>query len=174
MSNGIKIGLLVVLAAALAVVAFKMINQKDELEVRPAQASATSTSSTNPGQQGGGSTGELSKSRNKTTIQWEKTEHDFGTIKQGDAVEYSFKFTNTGSEPLIIEDAKGSCGCTIPKKPDGPVMPGKSDYIKVKFNSAGKLNAQRKTVTITANTEPITSQLAITANVLAPEGGEKK
>jgi Protein of unknown function (DUF1573) len=174
MSNGVKIGLLVVLAAALGILAFKMINKDGAVEARPATEGqvADANAQANSAQAHGG-VGEASKERAKTTVKWETVEHDFGTIKQGDSVEYEFRFTNTGSEPLIIEDAKGSCGCTVPQKPSGPVAPGASDVIKVKFNSAGKSGAQKKTVTLTANTEPITTMLTIMAQVDAPAGGAK-
>lgn len=90
----------------------------------------------------------------KTTIQFESTFHDFGDIKEGDVVNTVYKFTNTGNSPLIIRDARASCGCTVPSKPEAPVMPGETGEIEVEFNSKGKPGMQSKTVTITANTEP--------------------
>ena len=174
MSNGVKIGLLVVVAGALAVIAYKMVNAKTEgIESRPSDATATTQSQTAPapGAAAAGTAGKESANRAKTTVRWEKIEHDFGKIKSGDAVEYEFRFTNTGNEPLIIEDAKASCGCTVPQKPTGPVAPGASDVIKVKFNSAGKSGKQKKNVTITANTEPIQTLLTISAEI---EGGAEK
>jgi len=50
-------------------------------------------------------------------IEFEESEFDFGTIEQGTAVEHIFKFKNTGEAPLVIVDAKSSCGCTVPEKP---------------------------------------------------------
>ncbi len=82
-----------------------------------------------------------------------ETEHDFGTINEGDVVEHTFSFTNTGKSPLVIVNAKGSCGCTVPEWPKEPVAPGATGTMLVKFNSNGKPNAQNKQVTITANTE---------------------
>jgi hypothetical protein len=70
---------------------------------------------------------------------------------------------------LIIENAQGSCGCTVPSYPKEPVAPGATGEILVKFNSAGKSNAQQKTVTLTANTEPIQTILTIKAFVEATE-----
>lgn len=175
MSNGVKIGLLVVIAGILGLVAFKMTSANDELGARPANeaavgvdatAAAPTKIGTNPNES---SAGQASQARAKTTIQFEKTEHDFGKIKQGDEAEYKFKFTNTGKEPLIIENAQGSCGCTVPSYPKEPVAPGASGEILVKFNSAGKSNAQQKTVTLTANTEPIQTVLTIKAFVEAVE-----
>lgn len=82
-----------------------------------------------------------------------ETEHDFGNINEGDVVEHLFKFTNTGKAPLVIVNAKGSCGCTVPQYSKEPVQPGATGELLVKFNSNGKPNAQNKQVTITANTE---------------------
>ncbi|NQY05259.1 MAG: DUF1573 domain-containing protein [Flavobacteriaceae bacterium] len=85
---------------------------------------------------------------------FEKTEHDFGTINDGDVVSTIFKFTNTGEAPLVIVSAKGSCGCTVPNDwPKEPIAPGATGQFTVKFDSKGKPNQQQKTVTVTANTE---------------------
>ena len=94
-----------------------------------------------------------------------KTEHDFGKIKDGDNVTYIFNFENTGESDLIISDAKGSCGCTVPDYPKEPIAPGKKGKIKVSFNSSGKTGQQHKTVTITANTAKGKEQLDIKATV---------
>lgn len=83
---------------------------------------------------------------------FEKLEHDFGTIEQNAAQETAFKFTNTGNAPLIITDAKSSCGCTVPNPPKEPIAPGESSELMVKFNGAGQ-NQVTKTITVTANTE---------------------
>mgnify|MGYP002368555356 CR=1 FL=1 len=104
----------------------------------------------------------------KTTIKFNEMEHDFGKIKAGDKVKYSFKFKNSGKEPLIINSAKGSCGCTVPSYPKEPVAPGAEGVIDVEFNSAGKSGAQTKTVTLNANTDPNPTRLTIKAEV---EGG---
>lgn len=90
---------------------------------------------------------------------------DFGTIKSGDVVNHVFNFKNTGTEPLIISNAKGSCGCTAPNWPKEPIAPGESGVIKVVFNSRGKSNKQNKLVTITANTTPNQTRLRVTGNV---------
>ena len=100
-----------------------------------------------------------------TTIEFTETEWHFGTIDEGDKVEHIFTFTNTGLNPLIIEKCKGSCGCTVPQCPNQPILPGQSAEIKVVFNSKGKKNHQEKRVTVTANTDPIQTQLKIIADV---------
>ena len=85
---------------------------------------------------------------------FDRTEHDFGTINEGDVVETSFSFTNTGSSDLVILDARGSCGCTVPEYPKNtPIAPGETRDVKVKFDSANKPGNQTKTVTLTNNTE---------------------
>ncbi|HNL06833.1 MAG TPA: DUF1573 domain-containing protein [Chitinophagales bacterium] len=110
----------------------------------------------------------------KTTAKFDKMEHDFGKIKQGDKVKYSFKLTNTGKEPLVISSAKGSCGCTVPSYPKEPVAPGATANIDVEFDSKGKSGLQTKTVTINANTDPNPTRLTIKADIAGgenPTGG---
>lgn len=92
-------------------------------------------------------------------------EHDFGTINEGDVVEHVFKFKNTGEAPLIIQNAQGSCGCTVPTWPKEPIPVGGTGEIVAKFDSKGKPNVQNKTVTITANTWPKQTRLRIKADV---------
>lgn len=100
-----------------------------------------------------------------TSIAFEQEAHDFGTIKQDSENEHVFTFTNTGENPLIIENAKGSCGCTVPEYPKEPIAPGKTGEIKVVYKPGKQKGNQMKTVTLTANTEPSTQQLQIKANV---------
>jgi hypothetical protein len=102
-------------------------------------------------------------------MSFEETEFDFGTIDQGTNVEHVFKFTNTGKAPLVIVDAKSSCGCTVPQFTKDPVAPGETGEMLVKFNGSGK-NQVSKTVTITANTESGKETIKIKAFVNAPEG----
>jgi hypothetical protein len=94
-------------------------------------------------------------------ITFENDEHDFGTVNEGDIVEHTFKFTNTGEAPLILVDAKPSCGCTVPTWTREPVQPGESGQVAIRFNTAGKPNSQTKTVTIKANTEEGTKVVRI-------------
>ena len=70
-----------------------------------------------------------------TTLAFEETEYDFGMVMEGEKVVHDYKFTNTGDEPLIISNAKGSCGCTVPDWPREPIAPGESSVIKVQFDS---------------------------------------
>ncbi len=104
-----------------------------------------------------------------TSIKFAAMEHDFGTIEQDSKNTQVFKFTNTGKEPLIISDAKGSCGCTVPNYPRNPIAPGETGEIEVVYSPGKQVNQQTKTVSITANTEPATTVLRIKANVKAGE-----
>lgn len=98
--------------------------------------------------------GTTTPSENAPIMTFDETEYDFGTIKQGEVVEHTFTFTNTGKSPLVIESASATCGCTAPEPPKEPIAPGEKSSIKVKFNSAGKMGQQYPTVTVRANTEP--------------------
>ena len=102
-----------------------------------------------------------------TEITFENTEHDFGTITQGDKVTYDFKFKNTGKSELLIKDAKGSCGCTVPEYPKDPISPGQEDIIKVSFNSAGKIGDQIKSVTLFCNIPEGVKVLHIKSNIVS-------
>jgi len=114
---------------------------------------------------------ELAKERDKeikiggAIVKFDKTEHDFGVINEGDVVETIFSFTNSGKTELIITSAKGSCGCTVPEWPKEPIMPGEEGQIKVKFNSDKKPNLQQKTITLVTNTEQGKEILKIKAQV---------
>ena len=111
-------------------------------------------------------------------MEFETIDHDFGTIKEGDVVEYTYKFKNTGEAPLVIQNAQGSCGCTVPEWSKEPVPVGGTGIIKAKFDSNGKPNTQNKTVTVTANTWPKQTVLRFKAMVLpkatVPDNGPVK
>lgn len=107
-----------------------------------------------------------------TTVSFDKLEFDYGIVDQGEKVRHTYKFTNTGSEPLIISNAKGSCGCTVPSWPKEPIPPGATGNIDVEFDSKGKKGKQSKRVTITANTDPAQTFLTIKGEVKAPEGAD--
>jgi hypothetical protein len=109
--------------------------------------------------------GEVVDNTPKTVVAFAKSEHDFGNIKQDSENKYVFKFTNTGNEPLIIESATGSCGCTVPNYPKQPIPPGGTGDIEVEYKPGKQENAQTKTVTIVANTEPKETVLRLKAFV---------
>lgn len=106
----------------------------------------------------------------KTSLNWSNMEHDFGSIQQDSENTHVFAFTNTGNEPLIIEKAKGSCGCTVPEYPKEPIAPGESSEIRVVYKPGKQKNNQTKKVTVTANTDPVQTILTIKANVEVPAG----
>lgn len=83
-------------------------------------------------------------------ISVDKDVHDYGTIKQGGNGTCEFTLTNTGTEPLIISRAKGSCGCTVPEWPKEPILPGKSAVMTVRYDTK-RIGPINKSVTITSN-----------------------
>ncbi|MFM2134785.1 MAG: hypothetical protein RL021_185 [Bacteroidota bacterium] len=100
-------------------------------------------------------------------ITFDTTRHDFGSVVDGEKVNFSFHFVNTGNADLIIRHCQASCGCTVPEWPKDPVAPGKEGYISVTFDSKGKSGMVNKTVTIIANTIPNTTTLSISGEVHA-------
>ncbi|MCW8980524.1 MULTISPECIES: DUF1573 domain-containing protein [Altibacter] len=90
---------------------------------------------------------------------------DYGEIAKGSDGVRVFEFTNTGNAPLIISDVKSSCGCTVPKKPDGPVAPGESSTIQVKYDT-NRVGPIRKTVTVYSNADEPIKALKIKGEVL--------
>jgi hypothetical protein len=100
-----------------------------------------------------------------TSLSIDRMEHDFGKIPDTAPVETSFVITNTGDKPLLVTNAQGSCGCTVPEYPKEPLAPGESRDMKISFNPNGKEGVNNKTVTITANTEPATTIINIKSDV---------
>lgn len=85
---------------------------------------------------------------------------DYGTIEKGADGVRVFEFTNTGDAPLIISNVRSTCGCTIPKKPKGPIMPGETGEIEVKYDT-NRVSPIRKTITVISNAETPTVALKI-------------
>lgn len=105
---------------------------------------------------------------NAPVMTFESEEVDYGTIEQNaDGVRY-FTFTNTGKEPLIISNAKGSCGCTVPTWPKEPIKPGEKSKIQVKY-STDRIGVINKTITISSNASEPSKVLKIKGTVLAPK-----
>ena len=100
-------------------------------------------------------------SNKEPSISFDKKTWDFGTITDGEVVEHTFRFTNTGTTDLVISSASASCGCTIPNWPKEPIAPGEKGEIKVEFNSNGKKDMVTKDITILANTNPVKTILQI-------------
>lgn len=99
-------------------------------------------------------------------LNFETERYNFGKIKKGEEVTYSFKFKNTGAKPLIIKEAIATCGCTVPEPPKEPILPGKSSEIKVVFHSAGKpVGAVDKPITVMSNALNTTVQLHLQGEI---------
>jgi len=105
---------------------------------------------------------------NLPKIEFEETVIDFGEISQGEKVKQRFRFKNTGKSNLIISNASGSCGCTVPLWPKQPIKPGQEGEIEVVFNSNGKQGRVHNTVTLIANTMPNKTVVALKGDVIVP------
>lgn len=104
-------------------------------------------------------------------FKWGKTTHDFGRIAQGKPVTAEFTFTNTGELPLLINNAKGSCGCTGVDYPKEGIMPGQSGLIKATFNAAA-FGAFNKSVTVESNAEGGATVLYVKGEVVKESVGQ--
>jgi len=96
---------------------------------------------------------------------------DYGEIAKGADGVRTFEFTNTGSAPLIISKVSSSCGCTIPKKPDAPILPGKTGEIQVKYDT-NRVGPIRKAITVISNADTPTKVLKIKGEIKAAASGK--
>jgi hypothetical protein len=103
---------------------------------------------------------------NMPIIQFDKTEHDFGIILQGEKVSYTFKYKNIGNSDLIINNAKASCGCTVPHFSREPIAPGQSGEIEVVFDSGNRSGRQTKNITVWSNCQPNQTILKIFTEIV--------
>jgi hypothetical protein len=104
-----------------------------------------------------------------TTVQLIDSVYNFGNVTDGDKVEYSYRFRNTGKNPLIVSSAVASCGCTVPEKPEEPIKPGETGFLKVVFNSKGRVGPVHKTITVTSNAYPKFPELELTGQVVSAD-----
>ncbi|HSC52862.1 MAG TPA: DUF1573 domain-containing protein [Phnomibacter sp.] len=95
----------------------------------------------------------LNDTANYTTLLWLDSVKSFQNIREGQKLEVVFRLRNTGSKPLVIQSVTPSCGCTIPQKPEEPIMPGAEASIKAVFDSQGRSGTNHKTLTVMANTK---------------------
>lgn len=151
----------VVLYACIAIVGLSVACDQSE---KPAEVTTDLINNPATGEEGA----EVS-TENLPAFEFEEEVIDFGQISQGEKVKQRFRFKNVGKSDLIISDAKGSCGCTVPAWPRQPIRPGQEGEIEVVFDSNGKQGRQNKTVTLVANTVPNTKVIAINGEVLVPE-----
>lgn len=92
--------------------------------------------------------------KDPTSIQLIDSVYDFGKVTEGEIVEYSYRFKNTGDKPLVVSEVHASCGCTVPEKPEKPILPGEIGYLKVVFDSKGKAGHVEKSITVSSNANP--------------------
>jgi hypothetical protein len=104
-------------------------------------------------------------------MNFETMEVDYGKIDQNSDGSRKFTFTNTGTEPLVIKNARGSCGCTVPTWPKEPIMPGESGSIDVKYDT-NRVGPFTKTITITTNEAIGTKMLTVKGDVLKKDGDQ--
>ena len=104
-----------------------------------------------------------------TTVQIIDSVYNYGKVTEGEKVEYNYRFKNTGSKPLVIVKASSSCGCTVPEKPEKPIMPGEIGFIKVVFDSKGKVGITNKAISVISNATPPFADLFLTGEVLRKE-----
>lgn len=101
-----------------------------------------------------------------TTIQWLDSARDFGRINEGQKLVLSFRFKNSGNKPLVIEDVRPTCGCTVAEFPRQPIAPGQEGEITGEFDSNGREGLQRKHITVRSNTEPAEQDITFEVNVI--------
>lgn len=99
-------------------------------------------------------------------IEFKSETIDYGEIAKGSDGVRVFEFVNMGEAPLVISDVKSSCGCTIPKKPDAPILPGETGEIQVKYDT-NRVGPIRKAITVTSNADTPTKVLKIKGTVKA-------
>jgi hypothetical protein len=98
-------------------------------------------------------------------IHFETLENDLGTVTEGEQLVAWFEYTNSGTAPLVIQNIRAGCGCTVPRWDDAPLAPGKSGSIRVVFNSSGKNGAQNIRVTVLSNAENPRQEIYLKAKV---------
>lgn len=104
-----------------------------------------------------------------TTVRILDSVYDFKEVNEGTDVRFSFRFENTGTNPLVIEEAIASCGCTIPEKPEKPVAPGEIGVIKAVFKTDNRPGQAEKKITVSSNAIPEFPQLVIRGTVIGKE-----
>jgi hypothetical protein len=163
--------ILIVFAAAITIASCKEAEKKTDTTAANAAPTtseaantATATSTATATQQNQATVDPASL----TTIQWlDGADKDFGKMKEGETLNVSFRFKNTGTKPLVISNVTAGCGCTVPETPKKPYQPGETGEIKASFNSSGKVGSQSKQVNVFANVEPAMTTLVFRVEVKA-------
>ena len=104
--------------------------------------------------------------KDSTSVEIIDASYNFGKVVDGDKVEYNYRFRNTGNKPLVIINASASCGCTVPQKPEKPILPGEIGFIKVVFDSRGRIGETHKSITVTSNAHPGFPELKLEGEVV--------
>ena len=102
-----------------------------------------------------------------TSVQIIDSVYNFGKATEGEKIIYNFRFKNSGTKPLVITNTRASCGCTVPEKPEKPIAPGETSFIKVIFNSQGKVGVNEKTITVSSNASPAFPTLLLKVEITA-------
>ena len=173
MKEEIKIALLAIIAGTLIVQTYMQWNSIETTTPSSTISGTLNNNPNNPSQITTANPEATAPSRPSippTAIKFMEESFDFGTIKQDTENKHVFKFRNMGSNPLVIENAHGSCGCTVPTWPKEPVAPGAEGEIEVIYKPGKQQGKQTKTVTVSANTEPKETRVAITSEVEVPPG----
>jgi hypothetical protein len=97
-------------------------------------------------------------------VKFENITHNFGNVIEGQIAKYDFKFTNTGTDPLVLSNVQASCGCTSPKWPREPIAPGASAVVTAEYNSSGRPGNFTKNIFVYSNGGDVT--LTITGIVV--------
>jgi hypothetical protein len=161
--------ILIVLAAAVAFVSCNETDKTAETATSSNTAPSTDTAApiaNAPSTVAAAPAEPVVDSATLTTIQWlDGADKDFGKMKEGENLDVSFRFKNTGSKPLVISRVWAQCGCTVPETPQKPYAPGETGVIKASFNSTGKPGVNSKEVYMSANTNPGMSTLKFHVDV---------
>ena len=107
--------------------------------------------------------------KDSTTVQVIDSVYDFAKVTEGEKVEFNYRFKNTGIKPLVVTNASASCGCTVPQKPEKPILPGETGFIKVVFDSKNRVGSAHKTITVISNAYPPFPELQLTGEVIKQE-----
>ncbi len=105
-------------------------------------------------------------SKDSTSVLIIDTTYNFGKVAEGETVEYNYRFVNSGTKALVVDKASASCGCTVPEKPEQPVLPGDTGFIKVVFNSKNRIGFVDKTITVISNAKPAFPTLLLTGEIV--------
>lgn len=116
-----------------------------------------------------GGTTETPVNPNAPEIVFDHESYDFGEIEEGTLAEHEFEFSNTGKEPLILQNVRASCGCTTPSWPKEPILPGQKGKIKAVYNSKGRPGGFNKSITVTSNAKTATKVIYIKGTVRKAE-----